>query len=315
MSSEQLPYTDYGGVMRKRLGGRVQKLAIDAAISCPNRDGGVAYGGCTFCLNEAFSPSYCRESTSITEQIERGIAFHKARRREGDIYLAYLQSGSNTYGDIDHLERIYHETLTHPAISGIIIGTRPDCISSEILDILEHISKQYFVSIEYGIESTSDATLTHVNRGHTFAQARDTVALTRERNIECGAHFILGLPNETREQIVAHTEQINRLDIQSIKFHQLQIYRNTGMAREWQAHPERFPFANNFDTDNYVELMVDIIRHLDPSIAVERFASTAPRQLLLHSPLCGVRMDQLRNQLIEKMHMLGATQGDRLQIL
>lgn len=296
--------------MRKRLGGRVQKLAIDAAIGCPNRDGGVAYGGCTFCLNEAFSPSYCRESTSITEQIERGIAFHKARRRKCDIYLAYLQSGSNTYGDIDHLERIYHETLTHPAISGIIIGTRPDCISSEILDILEHISKQYFVSIEYGIESTSDATLTHVNRGHTFAQARDTVALTRERNIECGAHFILGLPNETREQIVAQTEQINRLDIQSIKFHQLQIYRNTAMAKEWEMHPERFLFAQGTTAEEYTSLIVEIIRHLKPSIAIERIASVAPHHLLLHSPLKGVRPDTLREMVISKMRALGATQGD-----
>ena len=310
MSSEQLPYTDYGGVMRKRLGGRVQKLAIDAAISCPNRDGGVAYGGCTFCLNEAFSPSYCREATSITEQIERGIAFHKARRREGDIYLAYLQSGSNTYGDIDHLERIYNETLTHPAISGIIIGTRPDCISSEILDILEHISKQYFVSIEYGIESTSDATLTHVNRGHNFAQACEAIALTRERNIECGAHFILGLPNETREQIVAHTEQINRLDIQSIKFHQLQIYRNTAMAKEWEMHPERFLFAQGTTAEEYTSLIVEIIRHLKPSIAIERIASVAPHHLLLHSPLKGVRPDTLREMVISKMRALGATQGD-----
>ena len=310
MSSEQLPYTDYGGVMRKRLGGRVQKLAIDAAISCPNRDGGVAYGGCTFCLNEAFSPSYCREATSITEQIERGIAFHKARRREGDIYLAYLQSGSNTYGDIDHLERIYHEALTHPAISGIIIGTRPDCISSEILDILEHISKQYFISIEYGIESTSDATLTHVNRGHNFAQACETIALTRERNIECGAHFILGLPNETREQIVAHTEQINRLDIQSIKFHQLQIYRNTAMAKEWEMHPERFLFAQGTTAEEYTSLIVEIIRHLKPSIAIERIASVAPHHLLLHSPLKGVRPDTLREMVISKMRALGATQGN-----
>jgi radical SAM protein (TIGR01212 family) len=310
MSSEQLPYTDYGGVMRKRLGGRVQKLAIDASISCPNRDGGVAYGGCTFCLNEAFSPFYCREATSITEQIERGIAFHKARRREGDIYLAYLQSGSNTYGDIDHLERIYHETLTHPAISGIIIGTRPDCISSEILDILEHISKQFFVSIEYGIESTLDASLTHVNRGHTFAQARDTVALTRERNIECGAHFILGLPNETREQIVAQTEQINRLDIQSIKFHQLQIYRNTAMAKEWELQPERFLFAQGTTAEEYTSLIVEIIRHLKPSIAIERIASVAPHHLLLHSPLKGVRPDTLREMVISKMRALGATQGD-----
>ena len=312
MTSEQLPYTDYGGVMRKRLGGRVQKLAIDASMGCPNRDGRVAHGGCTFCLNEAFSPSYCREATNITEQIERGIAFHTARRRHGDQYLAYLQSGSNTYNDIECLEKIYQEALSHPAISGIIIGTRPDCISYEILNLLEHISKHHFLAIEYGIESTLESTLRHVNRGHTFAQAVEAIALTRERNIECGAHFILGLPNETREQIIGHTKQINSLDIQSIKFHQLQIYRNTAMATEWAEHPERFHLTRGITAEEYTSLIVDILRRLKPSIAIERIASTAPRHLLLHSPLKGVRPDRLKEMVIEQMQALGATQGDLL---
>ena len=311
MTSEQLPYTDYGGVMRKRLGGRVQKLAIDASMGCPNRDGRVAHGGCTFCLNEAFSPSYCRETTSITEQIERGIAFHTARHRHGDQYLAYLQSGSNTYNDIERLEKIYHEALSHPAISGIIIGTRPDCISSEILNLLEHISKRHFLAIEFGIESTLESTLRHVNRGHTFAQAVEAITLTRERGIECGAHFILGLPLETREQIVAHTDQINSLDIQSIKLHQLQIYRNTHMADEWRKHPERFAL-NNTTAEDYATLVVDILRRLRPTIAIERIASVAPQHLLLYSPLKGVRPDMLKTMVVEQMRRVNATQGDLL---
>ena len=311
MTSEQLPYTDYGGVMRKRLGGRVQKLAIDASMGCPNRDGRVAHGGCTFCLNEAFSPSYCREATSITEQIERGIAFHTARHRHGDQYLAYLQSGSNTYNDIERLEKIYHEALSHPAISGIIIGTRPDCISSEILNLLEHISKRHFLAIEFGIESTLESTLRHVNRGHTFAQAVEAITLTRERGIECGAHFILGLPLETREQIVAHTDQINSLDIQSIKLHQLQRYRNTHMADEWRKHPERFAL-NNTTAEDYATLVVDILRRLRPTIAIERIASVAPQHLLLYSPLKGVRPDMLKTMVVEQMRRVNATQGDLL---
>ncbi len=310
MTTEQLPYNDYGGVMRKRLGGRVQKLAIDASMGCPNRDGRVAHGGCTFCLNEAFSPAYCRQAQSITEQIERGIEFHRQRRRHGDIYLAYFQSGSNTYGDVGHLARLYNEALSHPAISGIIIGTRPDCISSETLDLLEHISTHHFVSIEYGIESTSESTLAHVNRGHSFAQACDAIAKTRERGIECGAHFILGLPNETREQIVAQTELINTLDIQSIKFHQLQIYRNTPIATEWSEHPERFLFAKETSAEEYSSLIVDILRRLRPTIAIERIASVAPHHLLLHSPLKGVRPDTLREMVVKRMLSLGATQGD-----
>ena len=313
MVTEQLPYTDYGATMRQRLGGRVQKLAIDASMGCPNRDGRVGHGGCTFCLNEAFSPAYCREATTITEQIERGIAFHLARHRVADKYLAYLQSGSNTYNNIERLEEIYSEALAHPAITGIIIGTRPDCISSEILDLLDYFSNRYYIAIEYGIESTSDATLGHVNRGHTFTQASEAITLTRGRNIECGAHFILGLPNETREQIIAHTEQINTLDLQSIKFHQLQIYRNTAMAKEWTEHPERFLFAQGATAEDYSSLIVDILRRLNPSIAIERIASVAPHHLLLHSPLKGVRPDQLKTMVIEQMRTLGATQGDLIR--
>lgn len=313
MSTEQLPYTDYGRTMRQHLGGRVQKLAIDASMGCPNRDGRVGHGGCTFCLNEAFSPTYCREAKSITEQIEQGIAFHTARHREANKYLAYFQSGSNTYNSIEHLEELYSEALNHPAISGIIIGTRPDCINSEILNLLEHITKRYFVAVEYGVESTLDTTLTHVNRGHTFAQAHEAIALTRERNIECGAHFILGLPNETREQIVAHTEQINRLDIQSIKLHQLQIYRNTLMAKEWEEHPERFLFTQEITVEDYASLIVDILRRLKPSIAIERIASVAPQHLLIHSPLRGVRPDMLKTMVVERMRALKALQGDLMR--
>ena len=298
--------------MRKRLGGRVQKLAIDTSMGCPNRDGRVAHGGCTFCLNEAFSPSYCREATSITEQIERGIAFHTARHRHGDQYLAYLQSGSNTYNDIERLEKIYHEALSHPAISGIIIGTRPDCISSEILDYLECLSHRYYIAVEYGIESTYDATLQHVNRGHDYSTAVEATAETKARGIDVGAHFILGLPNESRAEIIAQTASINRLNIDFVKFHQLQIYHNTPLAREWLEHRERFLYADGFTTEDYVDMVVDIVRHLDPNIAIERFASQAPRHHILYSPLGGIRMDALQHEIVNRLNSLNAKQGDLL---
>lgn len=313
MEHHELPYNDYGMAMRRRLGGRVQKLAIDAAMSCPNRDGRVAHGGCTFCLNEAFSPSYCRTSTTITEQIDRGIAFHAARRRHGNAYLAYLQSGTNTNAPIEHLEKLYTEALAHPKISGLVIGTRPDCISSEIVELLDYFSKRHYIAIEYGIESTNDATLAHVNRGHDFACAQRAIALTHRYNIDIGAHFIIGLPGESREEIVAQTERINDLGINFIKFHQLQIYRSTPMATEWREHPERFLFGTGCNGDDYLSLMVDILRHLSPDIAIERIASTAPRHLLPHSPLGGIRMDALRNMLIDRMRTLNAQQGDMLK--
>lgn len=309
--SPKAPFLEYGTAMRQRFGGRIQKLAIDAKLSCPNRDGKVGVKGCTFCLNEAFSPSYCRECNSLFEQLDRAINFHLSRNRKADHYIAYLQSGSNTYASADRLSQIYNEILEHPNISGLIIGTRPDCINSEILDILEDLSHRTYIAIEYGIESVYDATLHHVNRGHDFQCAVDAVRLSKERGLDVGGHFILGLPNESREDIINGIAKINSLGLDFIKFHQLQIYRDTAMAKEYAEHPERFLLANNYTTDDYVELLCDIIRHLDPKIAIERLITIAPRHLLLHSALGGIRADELRNRLILRMQQLNAIQGEK----
>lgn len=309
---EHLPYNDYGSAMRRKLGGRVQKLAIDAGFSCPNRDGTVGFGGCTFCLGEAFSPSYCREATSITEQIERALRFHSARDRRADSYLAYFQSNTNTHANITHLEKLYNEALSHPAISGIIIGTRPDCITSDILQLLSDISKAKYIAIEYGIESVYDTTLNHVNRGHDFAVAVSAVAQTKAANIDVGAHFILGLPNETASDIIEGIRHINALGIDFIKFHQLQIYHSTAMEREWREHPERFLFSQQFGTEGYIKLIIEIIRRLDPHIAIERIASQAPRNLIAHSPLGGIRPYELREMIVAKMLRHNYRQGDLL---
>lgn len=298
--------------MRQRLGGRVQKLAIGAGLGCPNRDGTIANGGCTFCLGEAFSPSYCRQTSSITQQIDRALEFHSARRRNANVYLAYFQSGSNTYAAIEHLNKLYLEALSHPAISGIIVGTRPDCINSDILQLLGDISQRYYVAVEYGIESVYDVTLSHVNRGHDFATAKAAITATKALNIDVGAHFILGLPNESREAIIEGIHHINALDIDFIKFHQLQIYTSTPMAKEWEEHPERFMFTKGFDAEAYTSLIIDIIRRLKPTIAIERIASEAPRHLIAHSPLGGVRPDKLRDMLIKRMGDKGFCQGDLL---
>ena len=307
---EHLPYNDYGSAMRRKLGGRVQKLAIDAGLSCPNRDGTIGFGGCTFCLGEAFSPAYCRETTSITEQIERALRFHSARDRRADAYLAYFQSNTNTHADVSHLERLYNEALSHPAISGIIIGTRPDCITSEILQLLAYIAQSKYVAVEYGIESVYDTTLNHVNRGHNFAQAVDAIAQTKAAGIDMGAHFILGLPNETTNDILAGIHHINALGIDFIKFHQLQIYRNTVLEREWREHPERFLFGTQSSTEEYANLLVEIIRRLDPRIAIERLASQAPRNLIVPSPLKGIRPHELRDMVVNRMLAENLRQGD-----
>lgn len=304
------PLTDYGKRLRERLGGRVQKLSIDARLSCPNRDGTLSFGGCTFCLNDAFSPTYCRTARSITKQIDLGIEFHQRRRRTADRYIAYFQAGTNTHAPVEQLEKLYIEALSHPAISGIIIGTRPDCITSEKLDLLEHLAHNKYVAVEYGIESVYDSTLRRINRHHDFATAREAVRQTKARNIDCGAHFILGLPGESRDDIVEATAEINALGIDTIKFHQLQIYRSTAIATEWHNHPGEFLFGDNFGVEEYVELLIDILRRLDPDIAIERIASSSPHHLTEYSPLGGIRPDALRRRLVERMAERNIYQGD-----
>lgn len=312
MSKEPLPYNDYGAAMRQKFGSRVQKLSVDAAMVCPNRKDGDMRGGCTFCLNEAFSPAYIAGCESVDEQLQRAVEFHAVRGRTAECYLAYFQSGTNTNAPVDELHRLFTRVAENPAISGIIIGTRPDAVSSEKLDMLEDLAKHTYVAVEYGIESTSDATLCHVNRGHGFDVARWAVAQTRERGMDVGAHFILGLPGESREQMVASTAVINSLGLSYIKFHQLQIFRSTPMAKEWVEHPERFLFSGDFTPSDYLDLCIDILRRLDPNIAIDRLFAVAPRHLTLYSPLGGVRPDELRRQLVDRMLSRGFRQGDLL---
>ncbi|MBO5671883.1 MAG: TIGR01212 family radical SAM protein [Alistipes sp.] len=311
-STSTLPYSDYGSAMQRRFGGRVQKLAIDAGLGCPNRDGNLSFGGCSFCRNDAFSPSYCRENNDIEEQINNALKFHASHRRHAGHYLAYFQSGSNTYASTSRLEELYTKALNHPAIDGIVIGTRADCISSEKLDLLHYLSHRAYVAVEYGIESVYDTTLQRVNRGHDFRTVECAVVATRERGIDVGGHLIVGLMDESREDLIRGMERINTLKLNFIKFHQLQIYRSTPIAEEWQKSPERFLFGSPNSVDSYIELMIELLRHLIPSTAVERLVSSAPHHLLLHSPLGGLRPDAVRERIIAKMIERKVRQGDAL---
>lgn len=217
-------FNSYSRYTREQFGARVQKIAVSSGLTCPNRDGRVGTGGCTFCLNEAFSPSYSTPRLTITEQIENGIMFHAKRGRESEHRLAYFQSYSNTYAPVEELRALYDEALAHPAISGLIVSTRPDCITTDILDLLvEYQQKGVYVAVEYGVESVYNQTLAEINRGHDFECAKRSIMLTAERSIPVGAHFILGLPRETRQMMVDAVDSINSLPINTIKLHQLQI--------------------------------------------------------------------------------------------
>lgn len=267
------PYNSYAAYFRRLFGSRVQKVAVNAGFTCPNRDGKISTGGCTFCNNSAFTPSYCQPTKSVSEQIAEGIEFHRRRYRTASRYLAYFQSFSNTYAPIEQLKSLYDEALSNPLVAGIVVGTRPDCVDEEKLDYFATLAENHYVALEYGIESCNDAVLAAVNRGHDFATAERAVRMTAERGIHCGAHFILGLPGQSDEELIAQTDKINSLPLTTVKFHQLQVFRETTMAEQYDADPERFRF---WSVEEYIELFSEILARLRPDIVVERFASEAP---------------------------------------
>jgi radical SAM protein (TIGR01212 family) len=279
-------YSDY---FKQRFGGRIQKLSIDAGFTCPNRDGSKGRGGCSFCNNNAFSPSYCQPVKSIDKQIEEGIEFHKKRYPRTRGYLGYFQSYSNTYESIEVLKSRYEEALNRPELVGLVIGTRPDTVNEEILDYIASIAKHHYVIIEYGLESCYNSTLERVNRGHTFEDSQRAIEMTAARGIRQGAHFIIGLPGDSEPEILAQADIISELPIQNVKFHQLQIVKDTNMAREYEADPESFHL---FTLVEYLELMANFIEQLNPDFVIERIAGEVNQGYLLGDSW-GLRYDKV----------------------
>lgn len=295
-------YNDYGAWMRRQFPFRVQKISIDAGFSCPNRDGHISHGGCTFCDNRTFNPSYCLPSKSITEQITEGKEFF--RHKYPDMkYLAYFQAFSNTYATLDTLQRRYEEALSAEDVVGIVIGTRPDCVSDEILNYLESLNQQTFMIVEYGIESVSDDTLRRVNRGHNFECSRRAIIETHNRGILTGAHIILGLPGESAEDNVRQADIISALPIDILKLHQLQIIRGTQLAAEY----ERQPF-NLYTADEYIDLCRRYIERLRPDMVLERFVSQSPKELLV-APKWGLKNYEFANRFVNYMKRMDSWQG------
>ena len=255
----------------------MQKISINAGFSCPNRDGTKGWGGCTYCNNQTFSPDYCQREKTVAQQLAEGIRFFSRKYPEMR-YLAYFQSYTNTYGAIDELVAKYEEALRMEGVVGLIVGTRPDCMPDALLDYFAELARRQFVMVEYGVESTLDRTLQRINRGHTYAEAEEAIRRTAARGIYTGAHLILGLPGETREEILRHATRISRLPLTTLKLHQLQLIRHTRMAREQELAPSDFHL---YDVDEYVDLVVDFVERLNPDFVVERFVSQSPKELLI----------------------------------
>ncbi len=299
-------YSDY---FRGLTGGRVQKLAVNAGFGCPNRDGTVGVGGCTFCRNDAFTPSYCMSGGDVEWQLCEGIEFHRRRYRKAEKYLAYFQSFSNTYAPVERLREVYESALKVEGVMGIVVGTRPDCVDERVLDLLSELAQKYYVAVEYGVESCRDETLKAVNRGHDFACTQRTVEATADRGLAVGAHFILGLPGETDKMLIEQVSIINSLPLTSVKFHQLQIFAGTAMEEDYRLNPERYRF---WTLEEYIDLFIEILRRLRPDIAIERFAGEAPPRYHAGPTWGLIRNEQLTAMLEKRMEELDAYQGNLL---
>ncbi len=292
-------YNDFSGYFRKKFNERVQKISIDAGFTCPNRDGSKGKGGCSYCNNQTFSPGYCQPVKSVTDQINEGIEFF-SRKYNSMQYLAYFQSYSNTYASLSILKDIYEEALRHDKIIGLVIATRPDCVTEEILDYLQKLAHNHYVMVEFGIESHKNESLDRMNRGHHFEESVWALNETAKRNIHNCAHLILGLPGETEEDWLEQAKIISGLPVENLKLHQLQIHKGTRMYREYIENPQEFKM---FTVEEYLELTVKYLELLNPQIIVERFVSEAPDEFLV-APRWGLKnfefTAKLEKLLVEK---------------
>lgn len=297
-------YNDYSTYIKSVFGCKVQKISVNASFTCPNRDGKVGRGGCTYCNNRTFNPEYCDNRKSIRQQIDEGKEFFSRKYPEMK-YLAYFQAYTNTYAELSVLKNKYEEALSVDNVVGLVIGTRPDCVPDELLDYLERLSENVYVMVEYGIESTDDRMLEHINRGHSFSVAADAVRRTSERGIPVGAHIILGLPGDTGEKIMEQPAILSELPLTTLKLHQLQIIKGTAMEKEYIDYPDRFSL---FDVDDYVDTVVRYIERLRPDIVLERFVSQSPKDLLV-APDWGLKNHEFTDKVKKRMKELSSYQG------
>lgn len=301
---EKTRYRDFASFMAAFFPFKVQKISLNAGFTCPNRDGSKGRGGCTYCNNQTFNPEYCHTDKSITQQLEEGKAFFSHKYPEMK-YLAYFQAYTNTYGELRQLMDMYEEALSVDGVVGLVIGTRPDCMPDELLDYLEELNKRTFLLVEYGIESTYDATLKRINRGHDFQCTVDAIHRTAARGIKVGGHVILGLPGESREMLLQQAEVLSDLPLTTLKMHQLQLIKRTKMAREFAEDPSDFHL---FTVDEYIDLVIDYIERLRPDLVLERFASQSPKHLLI-APDWGLKNFEFTHKVMRRLEERDAWQG------
>ena len=303
-------YNDFSSFVRKKFNGRVQKVSIDAGFTCPNKDGTKGVGGCTYCNNNTFNPDYCKPIKPIKVQIDEGIEFF-SKKYKTQKYLAYFQAFTNTYAPLKDLRKMYEEALSHKDVLGLVIATRPDCIKDEVLDYLEELAERgCFIKLEFGLESTKNETLESINRCQTHEEAIDAFNRADDRGLHLGGHLILGLPGETKEDMLHHARMVSQLPINTLKIHHLQIVKHTMMAVQFKKTPEMFTFM---ELDEYIDLVVDFVELLNPEIIVERFFSESPARMLIY-PKYGLKNFEVKHLVEKRMEERDAWQGRLFQI-
>lgn len=301
-------FNSYSRYCKAHFGGRIQKLPVDAGFSCPNRVSR-AQGGCTYCANSAFSPSYLADQDDVASQLERGKSFFQKRYPKNNGYFAYFQSYTNTNASLDVLRAKFEAALNVADIKGLVISTRPDCLPDEVLDYLSELNIRTHLTVELGVESFHNETLAHIHRGHTVECSQDAFEKLHQRNISIGAHLIFGLPNETPEQWLSDVKILNELRPQFVKFHQLQIFKNTAMETEYNNHPKRF---RSFSAEDYVQFLCDYLERMSPEIVIERFSAEVPPRYLAVSQWNLLRHDTLVRKIETELGIRDGWQGSSL---
>jgi len=261
MSKYYFSYRDY---LKQLFPFRVYKIGLDAGFTCPNRDGSVAYGGCVYCENRSFSPNSKDAKRSVSEQIVSGMEFYR-RHFKAEKFIAYFQAYTNTYGPISLLDNLYREALTFPDVVGLSIGTRPDCLPDEIIDLLSCYSKKTHLWVEIGLQSMHEDTLKWMNRGHSFDQFVDAITRVKLKGLRVCVHVILGFPGETHEMMMQTADILAGLNIDGLKIHHLYVAENTMLEKMYEKGG-----MNLLSLDEYIQIVCDFLERIPPNVAIQR---------------------------------------------
>jgi radical SAM protein (TIGR01212 family) len=302
-----LRYNSFGPYMKKKFGFSVYKVSVDAGFSCPNRDGTISTTGCIYCNNDSFRPGSCKPELSIREQIRNGI-YQIRKRYKAEKFLVYFQPYTNTYAPVAELERLYKEALSEPSVIGLAIGTRPDCVDEEKINLFEKLAKGYFILIEYGMQSIHDRTLEFINRGHNYSTFLKSINMTRNKGIYVGAHVIVGFPTESKEEMLLMADEVSSIPIDFLKIHHLQVIKDTPLEIIYRENPFHL-----FSYEEYIDFITDFIGRLSPGIILQRLFATAPDNILI-APRWEKGRQEILRDIEKRLELRDIHQGKNMKV-